>query len=339
MHTENRRRLPNRRKKSVLPKLIIACIVISLPVLSFVYYLKYNKREDYSLDDRFQAVFVENLSTTAHQGFADGLAIVSGNVGEIDDFESKVGLAIKYDDSEVVFSKEALTKMPPASTTKIMTALIALKYGNITDEVTVPEAALINEAGTSLAGLKAGDRLTLEELIYAIMLPSGNDAANTIAYHIAGSEREFVKLMNEEAKKIGAVDTHFVNAHGLPDDEHYTSAYDLYLMLNEAMKYDTFIRACKTTTYEARYFDADNEPVQKHWTNTNRYLDNKYETVMPENMHVIAGKTGTTLAAGHCLVLATEDIVAHRYISIILNADNKNMLYDNMSKLLVSLAQ
>ena len=118
--------------------------------------------------------------------------------------------------------------MNPASTTKIMTAILALKYGNLSDSVTVGNEVVITEPGASLAKIKPGDTLTMEQLVYGLMLPSGNDAANAIAIHMAGSIDAFVEMMNKEAKEIGAVDTHFVNANGLTNPDHYTSAYDLY---------------------------------------------------------------------------------------------------------------
>src|SRR5699024_3631243 len=139
-----------------------------------------------------------------------------------------------------LFQKNALQQMNPASTTKIMTALLALKYGNLSDLVTVTDAAVITETGSSMAGILPGDKLTLEQLLYGLMMPYGNDAANAIAVHIAGSVEAFADMMNEEAWRIGATGTHFVNANGLTAEGHYTTAYDLYLMFHEALGYETF---------------------------------------------------------------------------------------------------
>ena len=118
--------------------------------------------------------------------------------------------------------------MYPASITKVMTSLIAIKYGNLEDQVTVTEDAVISESGATLCGIKPGDTLTLEQLLYGLMLPSGNDAGAAIAIHMAGSIDAFADMMNEEAKRLGATDTHFMNPHGLHDEDHYTTAYDLY---------------------------------------------------------------------------------------------------------------
>ena len=167
------------------------------------------------------------------------------------------------------------------------------------------------------------------------MLPSGNDAANAIAVHIGGSVENFVKMMNEEAKRIGAVDTNFVNANGLSDDNHYTTAYDLYLILNEAMKDSRFVNYAGAASYSVTYTAADGSQITKNWKNGNKYITG--QEVIPKGVSVEAGKTGTTFAAGSCLVLAGKNADGNRYISVVLKAQNRAGLYDNMSKLLLKI--
>ena len=110
--------------------------------------------------------------------------------------------------------------------------------GNLDDMVTVPQESVITESGSSMAGVVPGDKLTLEQLLYGLLIPSGNDAANAIAVHMGGSIEGFVEMMNEEAARIGATGTHFANANGLTNEDHYMTAYDLYLMFHEALKYE-----------------------------------------------------------------------------------------------------
>ena len=148
-------------------------------------------------------------------------------------------------DGQVMYSKNAFERLYPASITKVMTALIAIKYGDLTDTVTVTEDAVITEAGATLAGIHPGDQLTMEQLLYGLMLPSGNDAGAAIAVHMAGSIDAFAELMNREAQKLGATGTHFMNPHGLTNADHYTTAYDLYLIFNECIKHDDFVRGIK----------------------------------------------------------------------------------------------
>lgn len=111
-----------------------------------------------------------------------------------------------------MYSKNAFERLYPASITKVMTALIAIKYGDLTDTVTVTEDAVITEAGATLAGIHPGDQLTMEQLLYGLMLPSGNDAGAAIAVHMAGSIDAFAELMNREAQKLGATGTHFMES-------------------------------------------------------------------------------------------------------------------------------
>ena len=135
-------------------------------------------------------------------------------------------------------------KIYPASTTKILTALVALENGNLSDTVTVADEADSGKfaADEQTCGIKAGDQLTLEDLLNGLLLYSGNDNAVAIADHIAGSTEKFAEMMNAEAKKLMATNSHFVNPSGLHDDNHYTTAYDLYLIFNECIKHDDFVK-------------------------------------------------------------------------------------------------
>jgi D-alanyl-D-alanine carboxypeptidase len=213
-----------------------------------------------------------------------------------------------------------------------MTALLALKYGNLTDTVTVTDDAVITEAGSSLAGIKPGDVMSLEDLLYGLMIPSGNDAANAIAVHVAGSIDAFVDMMNEEARRIGATGTHFANANGLTDPEHYTTAYDLYLIFHEAMKYETFRTVIGTLSYTASYKDGGSNDKTLTWSAGNYYMTGKKE--VPEGLEVLGGKTGTTKAAGYCLIMGSKADDGNEYASVIMNAESRDALYEDMTKII-----
>ena len=135
---------------------------------------------------------------------------------------------------EMLFSRNIYKKMYPASITKIVTALVTLKHANLDDMVTVSHnAANITEYGATLCGFKEGDRIKLKRLLYSLLIHSGNDAGIAIAEHVAGSEEAFADMMNQEMKDLGASGSHFTNAHGLHDEKHYTTAYDMYLVFRE----------------------------------------------------------------------------------------------------------
>lgn len=265
--------------------------------------------------------------------FAQDLCIVTDFSGDSDQSVTAEAAGVfSMDGSQTVYSKNVYEKLYPASTTKIMTALIAIKYGNLSDEVTVTRDAVITEAGASLCGIHPGDKLTLEQLLYGLMLPSGNDAGAAIAIHMAGSIEGFADMMNQEARALGATGTHFTNPHGLHEEDHYTTAYDLYLIFHEAMKYSKFREITGSTAYAASYQSASGETVSTTWKGGNWFMTGERET--PEGLTVFGGKTGTTQAAGYCLVMATRDPSSEEYISVIMKAQSRPGLYDNMSNII-----
>lgn len=266
--------------------------------------------------------------------FASDLCVTEGDVNnDAEDGHTSLSEAVfDLTDSSVILADNVFEKLYPASTTKIMTAIVALKCGDLSDTVTVSASALNLESGSSVCNLKVGDQLSLEQCLYGLLIKSGNDAANAIAEHIAGSNEAFAEMMNEEAKALGAVDTHFVNPSGLHDENHYTTAYDLYLMFHEAMNYETFMEIIRCDDYVTAYKDANGERVSTSWSTTNQYMTG--DTDAPETITVIGGKTGTTLAAGSCLILLSENAEGEQNVSIVMKSKDRTTLYTEMTELL-----
>lgn len=233
---------------------------------------------------------------------------------------------------EITYAQNIYEKLYPASTTKILTAYIALKEGNLDDVVTVSDNAVDLESDSSNCGLLAGDKMTLRDLLYGLMMRSGNDAAIAIAEHISGDTESFAVRMNEEARMLGATASHFVNPNGLPDDDHYTSVYDLYLLFSAAIKDELFCDLIRATSYTTNYTHADGSDATQEWSSTNRYFSGDAEA--PEEFTVIGGKTGTTGDAGYCLVLLTKNAAGEEIISIVLKADCRSNLYLLMNQIL-----
>lgn len=242
----------------------------------------------------------------------------------------------RLDKKEVVCKKNIYERLYPASTTKILTAYIALKYGNLSDIVTV-SAAAANQAGdSSVCGLKEGDQISLENLLYGLLMRSGNDAAVAIAEHISGSVEEFAVLMNSEANALGATGSHFVTPHGLHDDNHYTTVYDMYLFLYAAVQNEEFLKILGTANYTVSYLNAAGAPVTQEWESTNRYLSGTAE--VPEGVTVVGGKTGSTNEAQYCLVQYNKNASGEPVISIVLKADSPENMYLLMSEMLKNFA-
>lgn len=287
--------------------------------------------EAYSYEERSQLMSAHGGSELAPL-FAEDLCVVTDSQDGDTSMNAEAGALFNVTDRSVVYSKNAFERLYPASTTKVMTAIIALEEGNLSDQVTVTEDAVITEAGASLCGIKPGDVITMQDLLYGLMMPSGNDAVNAIAVHMYGSIDAFADRMNVRARELGATGTHFMNPSGLTDENHYTTAYDLYLMFNEAMKLPLFREIIAEDSYTANYQNGAGEAVSKTWTVGNWYQKGERET--PAGVSVLGGKTGTTQAAGYCLIMASNDSQDKEYISVVLKSDSRPSLYDNMTNII-----
>lgn len=267
--------------------------------------------------------------------FTKDLCVVPKNedVDKADGMDAASSLIFDITEQKVLYADNIYQKLYPASVTKIMTALVALKYGNLSDTVTISyEASHISEWGAKKCGFQEGDKIILEDLLYAFLIYSGNDAGIAIAEHIAGSEKKFVSLMNKEAKRIGATGSHFVNSHGLHNDKHYTTTYDIYLIFHECIKDDTFLSIIQSPSCNISYEDKDGLVHKVSYESTNRYLIGK--EAAPDGVTVIGGKTGTTSRAGSCLVLLSKNADEHSFISVIFKSETGDTLFSQMSQLL-----
>lgn len=219
------------------------------------------------------------------------------------------------------------TQLPMASTTKIMTAVVALTYGKLNQSITVgADAYNIEFDGTSIAGLRLGEKLTLQELLYCLMLPSGDDAAIAIADGIAGSQSHFVALMNLEAALLGLSHTHYANPHGLDQTGHYTSASDLVKLTAYAMESPTFARVVQTPS---KTLPANATHHTFHLLNTNDLLP----TLPFAYNGAIGIKTGYTGGAGYCLVFMAKR-PAGTLIGVVLGEPAYNGRFTDATKLL-----
>ncbi|WOD64447.1 D-alanyl-D-alanine carboxypeptidase [Niallia taxi] len=204
-------------------------------------------------------------------------------------------ILMEQESGRVIYEKDAHTQRRIASITKIMTAILAIESGKMNDMVTISENAVRTE-GSSIY-LKAGDKIPLEDLVYGLMLRSGNDAATAIAEYVGGSLDGFVYLMKQKAEEIGMKDTNFENPHGLDDHEnHYSTAYDMALLTRYAMENDMYKKIAGTEKYRSENPDGDWDRV---WKNKNKLLTGLYE-------YTTGGKTGFTKLAKRTLVSTAE---------------------------------
>lgn len=247
--------------------------------------------------------------------------------------KAKASLIINNTTETMLYSHNIYKKLYPASITKIVTALVTLKYGNLEETVTVSyNASHITEYGAKLCGFEEGDTIVLKDLLYSFLICSGNDAGIAIAEHVAGDEASFAKLMNQEMKRLGAVHSHFVNSHGLHDKRHYTTAYDLYLVFHELVRNQQFLDIVSQSGFKAKYYNKKGKKKKLYFTSTDRYLLGT--ATAPTGVEVIGGKTGTTFDAGSCLILYSKGPDGNYYISVVLGAEGAWALYEQMNYLM-----
>lgn len=237
-------------------------------------------------------------------------------------------------DRTVVHADRIFDRIFPASTTKVLTAYVTLKYGNLEDMVTVGPNATGFAADEQVCGLQTGDTVSLYDLLCGLVLHSGNDNAVAIAEHLAGSVEGFADMMNAEARALGATGTHFVNPHGLQDDNHYTTAYDLYLMFDASLKDQRFVDIISMESYVGTLTDTSGVVRTIEWLPTNYY--SRGVVAPPDGITVFGGKTGTTNEAGSCVILFSQRGDGKSYISVVMGADEKETLYNEMTALIAA---
>lgn len=267
--------------------------------------------------------------------------------------ESEAALLAELSTGKIIYEKNAKEIRYPASTTKIMTALLTLENCELTDTATVSKNALqLVPSGYSNANLQEGEILTIEDLLYALLVKSANEAANVLAEHISGSIEEFANMMNSRAKELGCENTNFVNPNGVHNENHYSTAYDLFLIAKEAMKNETFRKIVATPTYTL--------PATNKYSSANRSFPNTNDLIRvnkskrADNYYykdAIGIKTGYTKEAKNCLVAAssrdglefitvvlgsstTEDGLSERYLDTInmLDYGYENYTQTNIAK-------
>ena len=242
----------------------------------------------------------------------------ASNSSQIPTINSRAYVVIDRNSNTVLVGKNENQKKKMASTTKIMTALVVIENNNLSDTVEVSKKAA--STGGSRLGLKTGDKLTVSDLLYGLMLRSGNDAAVALAEYTSGSINAFAELMNKKASELGLSNTHFVTPHGLDEDEHYTTAYELAILANYALNNEFFAKIVGTKTYTITI-----NGYPKSITNTNELLGNL--------SGVYGVKTGFTNGANRCLVSACKrsnmDIIC-----VVLGADTKKFRTTDSIKLI-----
>lgn len=333
------RRRKRRRRNAAKGMLLSALLLLLLIALGAAGFLYYRRKAESKI--QYAALYeTEHYNQSQYQGelFAQGLCVAAGDVA-LDGFEGDPTLhaagLFDVNQKQVLYADRIFDQLYPASTTKLMTAYLAFKYGNLEDVVTVSETAVsFVDPEASLCGLQAGDQLTLYDLLCGLLLQSGNDNAAVIAEHIGGSQQGFVDMMNQEALAMGATHTQFLNPHGLHEEGHYTTAYDLYLMFNACIQDQRFLDIIGMKSCSVSVTGMDGSTRTEVWEASNYYSAGLAEP--PAGVQVVGGKTGTTDQAGSCVILYHLDSTGRPLISVVMGASDKELLYSDTTRLVAA---
>ena len=315
-------------------------LFILLSILSFCVSCERKPEKAFSEEQCIQRLTSLSWGTEANhtaESFAAMLAIPVDQSYNEQEMDTESFLLVEKSNTvsdRALSYKNPYKRVYPASITKLMTALVCVEtVEDLEQEFVISSASSIKVSGSSTAFLQVGESLKIKDLLYGMLLPSGNDAAVAVAEASCGSVDAFVEKMNEEAVKIGALSSHFTNPHGLPDENHYTSPYDIYLIFRAAMQHEVLREILGTKEYQVVYKDRNGARKTQVWKATNLYSTGEKE--LPEGLKIMGAKTGTTKEAGYCLALNTEKTGSDLdYFSIVMKADTKDILYENMTILL-----
>ena len=243
---------------------------------------------------------------------------------------AKAALIVETNSGKIIYEKDIYEQNYPASVTKILTAILTIENCELDDVATVSQTAISHiPTGYVIAPLYIGEQITIKDLLYALMLKSANDAAYVLAEHVGGSVEGFSEMMNKKAEELECKNTHFVNPNGIHNQNHYTTAYDMYLISNYAMKNETFKEIVSTYEYTL-------SPTNKHPLK-DRIMKNTNNFVNPKNTYynkIVNGiKTGTTKQAGNCLITDSSDN-GLEFITVILGAQTANSKFSETKKMI-----
>ena len=280
---------------------------------------------------------LSGLTTSPLPGYSSKYAVVAdGEEINAEQFKADTYavIMVKNDTKECLAAYNVHKRIYPASMTKLMTGIVvcdAIEQGKLSlDEVIELDHNISFDANLSVvqSNLSKGCKISVRNLLTALMLSSYNDYAIILAERIGGSVEGFADLMNAKAKEIGATGTHFANPHGLDDLDHYTTAYDMYLIVNEASNHEILHEIDQYRSYTYSWTDANGESWDDTATATNYYLND--EATLPSNISILAWKTGTTTGAGNCLAMKVK-INDSTYTMMVADSVSKTDLYAKYS--------
>jgi len=314
--------------------LIVGCIL----TVSLVFKDNTQYQDAYDTRASICSKNIENLPMTE----AGGYQALYPTVGQYEEVQAEAFSDTTYatvlmnnTDRKCLVAHNAHRRVYPASMTKLMTAIVvcdAIESGeiNLSDNVILKEEVYFDEWDAVQSDLSVGDSITVRNLLTGLLMHSYNDYCVILARHISGSVSEFAERMNQKALELGATGCHFMNPHGLDEDGHYVTAYDMCLIVSEAAKHEIIREIDSYTTYSYTFNDSMGNSHSDTVMPTNQFL--LADLTLPSNIQILAWKTGTTDMAGNCLTMVTE-IDGKEYSMFVSDSDSPEDLYDMYGRL------
>ena len=324
--------------KDLLKKLIAVTLVVIVLLIVAVFVSKvpdaYSRAVDFDYSvKRLQSVNTEpELLGTNTDTVVPRDASVNAELFD----ECPYALLVGESDNKIYVAKNAHRRIYPASMTKLMTAIIVcerIESGmiDLDDVVTIDRYYDLTDEGVLPFLMTYGDKITVKDLLYCLLVESNNYFAMVLADYVAGDQESFCALMNRKARDIGATNTHYMNPHGLDDPEHYTSPYDIYLIVKEAESHELIRKIDEFESYGYTYEDADGNKIEMEAVATNYFMNGTVK--LPAGVTIGSWKTGTTEGAGYCLVMYFEKD-KKKYVAVTASLENKDELYGAMARMI-----
>jgi D-alanyl-D-alanine carboxypeptidase len=331
---KKRRQRAVRRRWTAIIAIAVGVVLLLCLYTNTVRNRTLDTTEAYSIGNEDTATDFSNFALQSLSAEGDDLVASDSEYG--DDLislssDTEHALLFNIDDSEPIYAHGIYDKVYPASLTKIMTAIVCFENSSMDVTVTMQEEDFELDEEAQESELDVGDTLTMEDLMKLLLVYSANEAAMAIARTVGGSVDAFVEMMNEKAQELGMTGTNFVNPTGLHDDNHYTTPYDIYLMLNAAYEIPEFSQYSSVDSIEVSVTGTEGDSTFTE-ESTDEFLTGIYS--LPQNVTIMASKTGTTDEAGSCLSLIVQNDYGVNYCAVITGALDKDSLYGDMINLL-----
>lgn len=302
--------------------------------VALLYNIK-NTKEEYPYNRSVQAFKTSvKEDTLVADGLSDNLCVGKDftQLEGIQNVSEEKSALFSIGEKSIPFSNNLYEKVETGKITQLMTALLAVEHLNLEEEIVIEKEDQVHGENVKSCGLREGYHVTVKQLLNAVLISSAQDACQALARLTSESKENFVTLMNEKATELGMTNTHYVNVTGASSDEQYTTVYDIYLLLNEFLKYPDLLNAMSLPNYTMNYNTEKNE-LKQRWLDTDN-LFTAGKITIPKNVTVLGGKTFTSKSTNYAALL-TQNKYGEFYVSIVFHADTENTLIERISEMLI----